>query len=130
MTKFVPKNAEVEVVTACRACSGTGQSNGETCPVCDGEGVVPYLPPRSIFAMTPEERKAIMDANPPEITSIHGANGYFDWSWMGCGHGQLSFSVDNFGRVEFMDEHMGKERVRQIMHAFVDHLVDNGTFEV
>jgi RecJ-like exonuclease len=129
MTKFVPKSTEVEVVTKCRACDGTGQSNGETCQICDGEGVVPYLAPRSIFAMSPEERKAIMEANPPEVTCIHGANAYFDWSWMGCGHGQLSFSVDSFGHITCMDEHMGRDRVRTLLHALADHIADNAVLD-
>lgn len=86
--------------------------------------------PRSIFKMTPEQRKTVMDNNPADITFIHQANVYFDWSWMGCGFGQLSVIYDpENGRIRFMDEHMGKERTRQLMHAFVDHLVDNGEFD-
>jgi hypothetical protein len=85
---------------------------------------------RSIFRMSPEERAEIMHKNPPEITSIHGASAYVDWSWMGCGFGQLSFHADpETGRITFMDECMGKDRVRTILHALVDHLVDKGEFD-
>lgn len=129
MTKFVPQS-KAEVVIQCRACDGEGHIDGEKCGICDGKGYVPYLEPRSIFSMTPEERKNVMDTNPPEITGIHGASAYIDWSWMGCGYGQLSFSYDRKTQlITFMDEHMGKERVRQIMHSLVDHLVDNGKFD-
>ncbi len=91
---------------------------------------VPGETRRSIFHMTPEERKAIMDANPPEITGIHGANAYFDWSWMGCGFGQLSFHVDSdTGRITCMDECMGRDRVRVLLHALADHIADNAVLE-
>jgi hypothetical protein len=119
-----------EVVVQCRACDGTGLIDSEKCEKCDGTGYVLYLEPRSIFHMTPEERKAIMDANPPEITSIHYGGVYLDWSWMGCGFGQLSFEIDRkTGAITFMDEHMGKGRVRTILHQLVDHLVENGKFD-
>jgi hypothetical protein len=126
MSLFTPQ----EMVTKCLSCNGVGVVDDQKCMICDGTGYVPYLEPRSIFRMTPEERQAIMTANPPEITSVHYGSAYFDWSWMGCGSGQLSFSVDRAtGQITFMDEHMGKERVRTILHQFVDHLVENGKFD-
>lgn len=76
--------------------------------------------------MTPEQRKAIMAANPPEITSIHTANVYLDWSWMGCGFGQLHFTFHpQTGEITCMDEHMGRERVRAILIALANHVADN-----
>lgn len=119
-----------EVVVTCKECDGVGRNNMDSCDVCNGTGTVPYIEPRSIFRMTPEERAEIMAKNPPEITSIHYASAYMDWSWMGCGFGQLSFSVNReTGEITFMDECMGKDRVRTILHQLVDHLVDNGKFE-
>ena len=84
---------------------------------------------RSIFHMTPEERKAIMDTNPPEISDIHAASAYFDWSWMGCGFGQLSFRVTDDGKIECSDECMGRDRVRVLLHALADHIADNAVLE-
>lgn len=82
--------------------------------------------PRSIFSMTAEERRAAMEANPPVIEAIHHANVYFDWSWNGCGFGQLSFLFDrNTGKIECMNECMSRERVRALLHALVDHVADN-----
>ena len=85
--------------------------------------------PRSIFHMSPEERAEIMAKNPPEVTGLHWAKAYFDWSWMGCGFGQLSFDFDQeTGAITCMDEHMGQERVRALLHALADHIADNATF--
>lgn len=63
---------------------------------------------------------------PIEIGTVHNANAYFDWSWLGCGFGQLSFSKDKeTGELTCMNECMGREAVRKLLHAFADHLADN-----
>lgn len=60
-------------------------------------------------------------------TGIHSLNGYFDWSCLGMGFGQMSFSLNaETGKVEFDTEMMGPETTRKIMHDFVDFLIDNG----
>lgn len=87
-------------------------------------------PARSIFRMTPEERKKIMVENPPLIAGIHSAGAYFDWQWQGCGFGQLSFNYDReTDAITCSDERMGKERVRTLLYALADHIADNATFD-
>ena len=87
-------------------------------------------PARSIFRMTPEERKKIMAENPPLIAGIHSAGAYFDWQWQGCGFGQLSFNYDReTDAITCSDERMGKERVRTLLYALADHIADNATFD-
>jgi hypothetical protein len=61
---------------------------------------------------------------PIEIGSIHMASAYFDWSWRGIGFGQLSFSSKN-GKITCMNECMSRERVRELLRAFADHIADN-----
>lgn len=80
--------------------------------------------------LTLEERQAIMAANPPEIGSLHSANAYFDWSWRGCGFGQLHFSFHpETGKVTCDSEHMGRERVRTILIALANHIADTCELE-
>lgn len=62
---------------------------------------------------------------PIEISSVHHANVYFDWCWNGFGFGQLSFSVDKVtGEIACMNECMSRDRVRELLHAFADHIAD------
>lgn len=73
-----------------------------------------------------EDRKKLMEENNPEISSIHWANVYFDWSWIGCGFGQLSFSLNKeTGKLVCSNEFMSRESVRKILHALADHVADN-----
>jgi hypothetical protein len=75
--------------------------------------------------MTPEERQAVRDANPPEVSGLHYANVYFDWGWKGCGFGQLSFSFDpETGKFECMNECMSRDSVRKLLHAMADFVAD------
>jgi hypothetical protein len=75
--------------------------------------------------MTREERMALMDANPPEIGSIHSAGAYFDWAWKGCGFGQLSFEVDRETQaISCNNECMSRESVRKILIALANHIAD------
>ena len=79
----------------------------------------------SILRMTQEERKAIMEANPPEICSVHNANVYFDWDWKGCGFGQFSFSYDQeTGEFTAMNEFMSRDSARKFLHALADYIAD------
>jgi hypothetical protein len=90
-----------------------------------------FIGPRlSIFKMTHDERKRIMNANPPECTNIHHAVAYFDWSWIACGFGQLSFEQDpETGKFKFQNEGMSVESVRILLHAMADYIADNAEFE-
>lgn len=68
---------------------------------------------------------AKMDRNEPIVTSIHHADLYVDWSWAGCGFGQLRFSHDrNTGSWSVDNECMGPESVRRILHAAADTIAD------
>lgn len=59
--------------------------------------------------------------------SIYKMSGYFGWSAMGMGFGQLSFGRnEETGQIEFDTEHMGPETTRKILHDLVDYMVDNG----
>jgi hypothetical protein len=80
--------------------------------------------------LTHEEREIIMAANPPEIGSIHYGGCYFDWSWKGCGFGQLDFRVDReSGEIRVANECMGRERVRSILIALANHIADNAILD-
>jgi hypothetical protein len=75
--------------------------------------------------LTREERRAIMDANPPEIDDIFQANAYFGWGWKGCGFGQLSFGIDpETKEITCMNECMSREMVRAILISFANHIAD------
>lgn len=63
---------------------------------------------------------------PIEISGIHHASAYFDWSWHKRGFGQLSFSYNReTGKITCMNECMSRESVRQLLRAFADHIADN-----
>ena len=78
----------------------------------------------SFLRMTPEERVQTMKDNPPVIEDLFSANAYFGWSWKGCGFGQLSFSRDKDGKLTCMNECLSREYVRDILHAFADHIAN------
>jgi hypothetical protein len=64
---------------------------------------------------------------PPKVEGIHWGSGYFDWSWQHTGFGQLSFNVNReTGEIVIDNECMNREAVREILHAFADHIADNG----
>lgn len=73
--------------------------------------------------LTLSERVAIMEANPPQVSSLHNAATYFDWGWKGCGFGQLEVRLDD-GVIIIENECMGRERVRKILHAWADFVAD------
>ncbi len=80
--------------------------------------------------MTPEERLQLMAENSPEIGAIHWGNAYFDWSWKGCGWGQLDFRVDtDTGAIHIANECMSRERVRTILVALANHIADVGILD-
>ena len=69
----------------------------------------------------------IKETASPRIGAVFGARAYFDWGWKDWGFGQLSFSADEeTGRIFIDNECMTRERVRAILHAFADHIADNG----
>jgi hypothetical protein len=76
--------------------------------------------------MTPDERRAVMTTNPPEIDTIFDGHAYFNWAWKGCGFGQLSFEVDRkTQQITCMNECMSREMVRAILISFANHVADN-----
>lgn len=82
--------------------------------------------PLSFLGMTAEERKTARDDNPPTCEGVHNASVYFDWSWIGCGFGQLRFNYIHETDMWTVDnECMGPESVRKLLHAFADHVADN-----
>lgn len=79
---------------------------------------------KSVLKMTPEERQAVMEANPPQVSYLHNAGTYFDWGWKGCGFGQLEVFLSKDGTLIVENECMGRERVRKILHAWADFVAD------
>jgi hypothetical protein len=59
----------------------------------------------------------------PIVDDAMVANAYFNWSWKGCGFGQLSFSFED-GKWSCSTEMMGPESTRKLLHAFADHVAD------
>ena len=75
--------------------------------------------------MTPEDRRALIDANSPVVSGLHSADMYFDWGWKGCGFGQLSFHFDReASTLECNNECMSRKSVRKILHAMADFIAD------
>lgn len=66
---------------------------------------------------------------PIVVHGVHHAQAYFDWGWQGCGFGQLSFSMDKGGKITCMNECMGREAVRKLLHAFADYVADNAVLD-
>lgn len=83
---------------------------------------------KSIFKMTPEERQAIMDTNPPEIELHNAMHLSFDWSWDGCGFGQIYFFKDG-SEISISNEGMAKENVRKLLYAFVDKIIEEAEMD-
>ncbi len=79
---------------------------------------------KSLYEMTPEERQAYIDANSPTVSSLHSGQTYFDWSWKGCGFGQLEVLLTKDGDLIAHNECMSRERVRKILHAWADFIAD------
>ena len=75
------------------------------------------------FLRSAVEREETRKNNPPICTAVHFADAYFDWSWKGCGYGQLSFSIKD-GVWSCETECMGPEATRKLLHAFADHVAD------
>jgi hypothetical protein len=62
------------------------------------------------------------------IGNIYNGDVYFDWG-ASIGFGQLSFNVDETGKITIENECMSKETCRQILYAFVDKIVDEGELD-
>lgn len=59
--------------------------------------------------------------------SIFSLKGYFSWSALGSGFGQMSFGrSEEDGKIHFDTEMMGPETTRKMLHDLVDYIVDNG----
>lgn len=54
---------------------------------------------------------------------------YFNWGWQGCGFGQLSFKLRPDGKFDVMNEAMGPDSVRKLLHAFADYVADHAVLE-
>ena len=55
---------------------------------------------------------------------------YFNWSMEGVGFGQLSVEYDrDLDKITCDNECMSREKVRKILVAFANHLVDNCELE-
>jgi hypothetical protein len=69
------------------------------------------------------------DTKRGEITLIW-SDVYFNWSLPDFGFGQMSFSSDrDTGTIECINEFISRERVREILHMFADHIADHCTLE-
>lgn len=85
------------------------------------------LPPADEGRRSSEGLGRTRRRGPVEIGAVH-RGAYFDWSQAGCGFGQLSFSTDKQGRLTCDSECMGREWVRQALHALADHVADTAHF--
>ncbi len=75
--------------------------------------------------MTYEERRKIKEMTDPVVDEVNYTNAYFNWSWPGCGFGQLSFGYDQTTKTWTCDnEGMGSNDVRRLLHAFAEHVAD------
>ena len=84
---------------------------------------------KSIFHMSPEERQAFKDANPPQVSGLHSAHTYFDWTWNGCGFGQLDVFRSKDGTLTVGNECMSRDNVRAILHAWADFIADRAVLQ-
>jgi hypothetical protein len=77
---------------------------------------------QGVMALAPKRERG-----PVEIYDVfRGA--YIQWGQKGCGFGQLAFGPDKGGRLTCDSECMGREWVRQALHALADHVADNAHF--
>jgi len=80
---------------------------------------------KSFFDLTKEERKFVMDSNPPTIGALYEGNAYFGWNWTGCGFGQMTMRLDKEASKIIVDsENMGRESVRKLLHSMADYIAD------
>lgn len=88
-----------------------------------------------------KERFKVKNGNDPVICGVHSAGAYFDWGWKGCGHGQLSFSMNRSFTGDGEDaevvrkwtcsnEGMSRDDVRKLLHALADHIADNVELDI
>ena len=59
-----------------------------------------------------------------KILATHAANLYFSWAHRAGGFGQFHISLNQDGSITADSESMGRESLRQALHAAVDDLVD------
>lgn len=72
-----------------------------------------------------EDRNAIMDANPPEVTDIDNFYISMRWSWKGCGFGELWLKLDpETGKITGDTECMGPESTRKFLYALANKIID------
>ena len=75
--------------------------------------------------LTREERDHICELNPPNVDFIHYASMHFDWSWIGCGFGQISVDLNLADKkIEIMNECMSRNSIRTFLHIFADYIAD------
>lgn len=61
-----------------------------------------------------------------DADSVFSCGAYFGWGAQGFGFGQMSFSKQENGDIEFCTEGLKKETTRLMLHQFVDYLIDHG----
>lgn len=72
-----------------------------------------------------DRRNKLRAENPPVATDLFSSSIYFNWSWKGCGFGQLSVDLDiESGALLCNNECMRREDVRKLLHAYADFIAD------
>jgi hypothetical protein len=70
-------------------------------------------------------REKEREENPPKISGIHWSSLYIDWSWKGCGFGQLQVEVDPDTKdLICNNEYMSRDSIRKLLHAYADFIAD------
>lgn len=87
------------------------------------ECVTKLIGPWAIFS---KETASMTD---PECDDVISGGAYFNWGWQGCGFGQLSFKLRPDGKFDVMNEAMGPDSVRKLLHAFADYVADHAVLE-
>ena len=64
-----------------------------------------------------------------EAEDIIFLNIYFNWARKNLGFGQLSFHRTEDGQIVCNNECLSRKTVKEIMHEFVERLVDNSKFD-
>lgn len=75
--------------------------------------------------MDKDQRRELMENNPPVVDEVMDCTLYFRWGWTGCGFGELFVKLDpESGEIHCANEFMGRESVRKMLHSLADHIAD------